>query len=197
VLSRLRRSGLGGRSYPAFAAGGTAGSGKRSCHPPGKSEPRAAAEVVIGEDLHAPGGVQQVRVVLRALALRQLAAGAAAPQVAQSVSLTAKAIRELAHRYNSAGPVYTISFPADPTSCVRSSAGVSATTRPPTSSSTPLPMAGFASPSSPGPPRPFASAATGARKCGLDNAAARRTAVIHVTGNPSMSAAADSRASPR
>ena len=46
------------------------------------------------------GGVQQVRVVLRALALRQLAAGVAAPQVAQSVPLTAKAIRELAHRYS-------------------------------------------------------------------------------------------------
>jgi transposase len=49
------------------------------------------------------GGVQQVRVVLRALALRQLSAGVAAPQVAQSVPLTAKAIRELAHRYNHGG----------------------------------------------------------------------------------------------
>jgi putative transposase len=49
------------------------------------------------------GGVQQVRVVLRALALRQLGAGVAAPQVAKSVPLTAKAIRELAHRYNSSG----------------------------------------------------------------------------------------------
>jgi len=49
------------------------------------------------------GGVQQVRVVLRALALRQLAAGLAAPQVAQSVPLTAKAVRELAHRYSRGG----------------------------------------------------------------------------------------------
>jgi putative transposase len=49
------------------------------------------------------GGVQQVRVVLRALALRQLAGGVAAPRVAQSVPLTAKAIRELAHRYNRCG----------------------------------------------------------------------------------------------
>lgn len=49
------------------------------------------------------GGVQQVRVILRALALQQLAAGAAAPQVAQSIPLTAKAIRELAHRYNGGG----------------------------------------------------------------------------------------------
>ena len=49
------------------------------------------------------GGVQQVRVVLRALALKQLAAGVAAPQVSKSLPLTAKAIRELAHRYNSGG----------------------------------------------------------------------------------------------
>ena len=49
------------------------------------------------------GGVQQVRVVLRALALSELAAGVAAPQVAQSVPLTAKAIRELAHRYRRGG----------------------------------------------------------------------------------------------
>lgn len=49
------------------------------------------------------GGVQQVRVVLRALALRQLAEGVAAPRVAQSVPLTSKAIRELAHRYNKRG----------------------------------------------------------------------------------------------
>jgi len=49
------------------------------------------------------GGVQQVRVVLRALALSQLAAGVAAAQVAQRVPLTAKAIRELAHRYRRGG----------------------------------------------------------------------------------------------
>jgi putative transposase len=49
------------------------------------------------------GGVQQVRVVLRALALRLLSGGATAPQVAKSVPLTAKAIREIAHRYNSNG----------------------------------------------------------------------------------------------
>ena len=49
------------------------------------------------------GGVQQVRVVLRALALKQLAAGVAPLSVAKSVPLTAKAIRELAHRYNSGG----------------------------------------------------------------------------------------------
>ena len=49
------------------------------------------------------GGIQQVRVVLRALVLRQLADGFTAPQVAQSVPFTAKAIREIAHRYNSGG----------------------------------------------------------------------------------------------
>jgi putative transposase len=49
------------------------------------------------------GGVQQVRVVLRALALQQLAAGLAAPEISRSVPLTAKAIRDLAHRYNRGG----------------------------------------------------------------------------------------------
>jgi len=49
------------------------------------------------------GGVQQVRVVLRALALRLLAGRATAPQIAHSVPLTAKAIREIAHRYNAGG----------------------------------------------------------------------------------------------
>jgi transposase len=47
--------------------------------------------------------VEQVRVVLRALSLRLLASGASAPQAAKSVPLTAKAIREIAHRYNSNG----------------------------------------------------------------------------------------------
>lgn len=49
------------------------------------------------------GGVQQVRVVLRALALRLLADKVTAPQVAETVPLTAKAIREIAHRYNQGG----------------------------------------------------------------------------------------------
>jgi putative transposase len=48
-------------------------------------------------------GVQQVRVVLRALALRGLAQGATAPRVAEALPLTAKAIRQIAHRYNSGG----------------------------------------------------------------------------------------------
>src|ERR1700690_1540257 len=49
------------------------------------------------------GGIQQVRVVLRALALRQLADGIAAPKVAQTLPFTPKAIRQIAHRYNSSG----------------------------------------------------------------------------------------------
>lgn len=49
------------------------------------------------------GGVQQVRVVLRALALLQLADSASAPQIAKVVPLTPQAIRRLGHRYQQAG----------------------------------------------------------------------------------------------
>ena len=49
------------------------------------------------------GGIQQVRVVLRAVVLRQLADGVTAPRVAQTVPLTPKAIRQIAYRYNSSG----------------------------------------------------------------------------------------------
>ena len=49
------------------------------------------------------GGVQQVRVILRALALKELGAGVSPGDISQSVPLTAKAIRELAHRYNKGG----------------------------------------------------------------------------------------------
>ncbi len=49
------------------------------------------------------GGVQQVRVVLRALALLQLAEHASAPQIAKLVQLTPQAIRRLGHRYQQAG----------------------------------------------------------------------------------------------
>jgi transposase len=55
----------------------------------------------IGELLR--GGIQQVRVVLRALSLRQLADGFTAPEVAQALPLTAKAVRQIAHRYTSDG----------------------------------------------------------------------------------------------
>jgi putative transposase len=49
------------------------------------------------------GGVQQVRVVLRALALLQLAEKASAPQIAKVIPLTPQAIRRLGHRYQQAG----------------------------------------------------------------------------------------------
>jgi len=49
------------------------------------------------------GGVQQVRVVLRALALRQLAEGASAPQISRFISLTPQAIRTIGRRYQRGG----------------------------------------------------------------------------------------------
>ena len=49
------------------------------------------------------GGVQQVRVVLRALALLQLAKGASAPQIAGIVPLTSQAIRNIGRRYQQGG----------------------------------------------------------------------------------------------
>jgi hypothetical protein len=44
------------------------------------------------------GGVQQVRVVLRALALLQLAKGSSAPRISQVVPLTLQAIRTIGLR---------------------------------------------------------------------------------------------------
>ena len=49
------------------------------------------------------GGIQQVRVVLRALALLQLDAGISAPKASQAVSFTAQAIRTIAKRYERDG----------------------------------------------------------------------------------------------
>jgi putative transposase len=49
------------------------------------------------------GGIQPVRVVLRALALSQLHQGKATSEVADRVRLTAKAVREIAHRYQDSG----------------------------------------------------------------------------------------------
>jgi putative transposase len=49
------------------------------------------------------GGVQQVRVVLRALALLQLARGVSAPRIAGLVPLTPQAIRKIGHRYTEGG----------------------------------------------------------------------------------------------
>ncbi len=49
------------------------------------------------------GGVQQVRVVLRALALLQLAKGLSAPRISTVVQLTPQAIRRIGHRYRQGG----------------------------------------------------------------------------------------------
>lgn len=48
-------------------------------------------------------GVQQVRVVLRALAVRHLAAGASAAEAAKMVRLTPKTVRAIARRYRQGG----------------------------------------------------------------------------------------------
>ncbi|MBK7929737.1 MAG: helix-turn-helix domain-containing protein [Bryobacterales bacterium] len=49
------------------------------------------------------GGVQPVRVVLRALALLQLAQGVSAPRISTIVALTPQAIRKVGHRYQQEG----------------------------------------------------------------------------------------------
>jgi len=49
------------------------------------------------------GGVQQVRVVLRALALLQLAKRASAPQIADLIPLTSQAIQNIGRRYQQGG----------------------------------------------------------------------------------------------
>src|SRR5260370_18234413 len=48
-------------------------------------------------------GVHQARVLRGGVALAQLGQGITAPQVAAALPLTSKAIREIAHRYNSNG----------------------------------------------------------------------------------------------
>ena len=49
------------------------------------------------------GGVQQVRVVLRAIALEQLTLGQTAPAVARMVPLSPQAVRRIGHRYRLGG----------------------------------------------------------------------------------------------
>ena len=49
------------------------------------------------------GGIEQVRVVLRAVALLQLAEGRSAPQVAAGLPLTRQTVLNLAHRYQQDG----------------------------------------------------------------------------------------------
>ena len=48
-------------------------------------------------------GIQQVRVVLRALALEQLSRGLTAPVVGRTVHLTPQAVRRIGHRYKRGG----------------------------------------------------------------------------------------------
>jgi hypothetical protein len=49
------------------------------------------------------GGVQQVRVVLRAVALLQLAEGVSAPRIAAVITLTPQAMRKSGPRYQNGG----------------------------------------------------------------------------------------------
>jgi putative transposase len=49
------------------------------------------------------GGIQQVRVVLRALALLQLDEGLSAPRVSRTIRFAAQAIRTIAKRYQQGG----------------------------------------------------------------------------------------------
>jgi len=49
------------------------------------------------------GGVQPVRVVLRAVVLLQMAKGVSAPRIATVIPLTAQAIRKVGHRYRQGG----------------------------------------------------------------------------------------------
>jgi len=49
------------------------------------------------------GGVQQVRVVLRAVALSRLAQGVSAPRISAVIPLTPQAIRKVGHRYRQGG----------------------------------------------------------------------------------------------
>jgi transposase len=61
-----------------------------------RGDPKAIREIL-------RAGIQQVRVVLRAIALEQLTAGQTAPVVARIVHLSPQAIRRIAHRYQKGG----------------------------------------------------------------------------------------------
>jgi len=54
------------------------------------------------------GGIQNVRTVLRALALRHLHDGKAVSEVAANVQLTPKAVREIGRRYEDSGLEQTL-----------------------------------------------------------------------------------------
>src|SRR5690606_5808324 len=49
------------------------------------------------------GGIEQVRGVLRAVALQRLAEGMGAPQIAEVLPLTRQSVRNLARRYQEGG----------------------------------------------------------------------------------------------
>jgi putative transposase len=61
-----------------------------------KKDQKELAEIV-------SSGVQQVRVVLRALSLLQLAKGVSAPRISSMIPLTPQAIRNIGHRYQQGG----------------------------------------------------------------------------------------------
>jgi transposase len=71
--------------------------------------PRSALRIEVSkEDQEAlkqllRGGVEQVRVVQRAVALQRLAEGMGAPEIAEVLPLTRQSIRNLAHRYEQGG----------------------------------------------------------------------------------------------
>jgi putative transposase len=62
-----------------------------------KTQDRSELQRMLG------GGIQQVRVVLRAIALLQLDQGVSAPKVSHTVPFAAQAIRTIAQRYRQNG----------------------------------------------------------------------------------------------
>ena len=71
--------------------------------------PRAALRVKVSKKDQAAlkrvlgGGIQQVRVAMRAVALLRLAEGMGAPQIAEVLPMTRQSVRNLARRYHKAG----------------------------------------------------------------------------------------------
>ena len=71
--------------------------------------PRPALRVAVSRNDQAAlkellrGGIEQIRVVLRAVALQRLAEGMGAPQIAEVLPLTRQAVRNLARRYQQGG----------------------------------------------------------------------------------------------
>lgn len=71
--------------------------------------PRAALRITVSQKDQRElkrllaGGVQQVRVVLRALALLQLAQGVSSGRIAKVIALTPPAVRQIGRRYQEGG----------------------------------------------------------------------------------------------